>query len=123
VQNKIVFLPLAFGKLSTKANVSFAGLAPSTGVPKIIVSKASTTDGLDEVMLKIGALKRSAIASANRLVFPVREKYTTQGFMVDYIGCSVNITLVFIVAKDEVPSKLNNIDYPRQWYHKLYIQD
>jgi hypothetical protein len=33
-------------------------------------------------MLKTGAFVDSAIASAIRLVFPVLEKYRTQGFMV-----------------------------------------
>ena len=81
MQNRIDFLPSVFGKRSKKATVSFAGLKPSTGVPTISMSKPSTAEGSEEVMPKTGALADSAMASAIRLVFPVLEKYSTQGFI------------------------------------------
>lgn len=54
--------------------VSFAGLAPSTGVPKIKRSKFSMFDGCVAEMSKIVAFIVSAIAWAKRLVLPVLEK-------------------------------------------------
>ena len=57
-----------------KAKVSFDGLVPSTGVPRIKKSRSSI--GEDKVLakLKIGAFVESAIDWAKRLVFPVLEK-------------------------------------------------
>ena len=45
VQNKTVFLPFALGRFSMKAEVSFAGREPSTGVPMIKGSKSTRADG------------------------------------------------------------------------------
>jgi hypothetical protein len=81
VQKTIAFLSPVFGNCSKNAMVSFAGLKPSTGVPTISMSKFSTADGSEEVMLKMGAFVASDMASAMRLVFPVLEKYSMQGCM------------------------------------------
>lgn len=75
-------MPSFLGIVSMKAKVSFAGLEPSTGVPRIKRAKFSRADGSVDAMLKMGAFTVSAIASARRLVFPVLEKYNTQAFMV-----------------------------------------
>ena len=91
VQNKIVFLPSALGKRSTKAEASCAGLEPSTGVPMISRSYFSAIEGSEEAMSKAGAFVDSAIASAMRLVLPVLEKYSTQIFMSRYFRWSLYI--------------------------------
>ena len=82
MQNNIAFLVSIWGKLSMKAAVSFAGLEPSTGVPSIKRSKLSMADGWVDNKSKMGAFVVSTMACASRLVFPVLEKYTTQGFMI-----------------------------------------
>ena len=85
MQNKIAFLSSALGRRSTKAMVSFAGLKPSTGVPKISRSQFSVIEGSEEVMLRAVVFVDVAIASAMRFVLPVLEKYSTQVFMVCYV--------------------------------------
>ena len=57
-----------------KAKVSFAGLEPSTGVPKIRRSQFSRVDVWVEAKSEIDAFAVSAIAWAKRFVFPVLEK-------------------------------------------------
>jgi hypothetical protein len=53
------------------------------------MSKPSIAEGSEEVIPKIGAFVDSAMASAMRLVFPVLEKYNTQGFIVsEYDFCT-----------------------------------
>ena len=58
----------------TNAKVSFAGLKPSMGVPRIRRSKFSMADGWVDAISWMGAFAVSAIAWAKRLVFPVLEK-------------------------------------------------
>jgi hypothetical protein len=53
-----------------------------TGVPKITKSNSSITDGSEVARSKMGTFNDSDIVWAKRLVFPVREKYNTQAFMV-----------------------------------------
>jgi hypothetical protein len=57
-----------------KAEASFAGLAPSTGVPMIRRSQSWMALGCVSAIEKMGAFTVSAIACASRLVFPVLEK-------------------------------------------------
>jgi hypothetical protein len=91
VQNTIAFLPSVFGSRSKNSVVSFAGLKPSTGVPTTSKSKSSTTVGLEDDISKTGAFNASAMASPILLVFPVREKHNTQGFMIQNTLLSSNI--------------------------------
>jgi len=74
VQNRITFLPSNFGRLSMNAKVSFAGLPPSTGVPRIKRSQVCSVEGATDVKSWMDAFAASAIAWAKCLVLPVLEK-------------------------------------------------
>jgi hypothetical protein len=74
VQNRMAFFPSSLGMVSMNAMVYFAGLAPSTGVPKITRSQFSRVDGWVEAKSEMGAFAELAIAWAKRFVFPVLEK-------------------------------------------------
>ena len=74
VQNKMAFPPSLRFILVMKAAVSFAGLDPSTGVPRMRGSKLSIVEGKVPAMFISGAFMESDIAWARRCVLPVLEK-------------------------------------------------
>jgi hypothetical protein len=52
-----------------------------------------------------GALTKSAIASAKRLVFPVRETYKTQAFISHYSNHSLNSSFCLILQRNQRDKK------------------
>ena len=65
----------------------------------ISMSKFSTTDDSEEAISKAGDFVESAMASAMRLVFPVLEKYNTQGFIIRYSKLSLYKSLIDLTRK------------------------
>ena len=98
MQNKIAFLPVHSGRCLTNDCTSGVGRISITGVPIANRSKSPATEGSGkEAKSKTGAFNNSDMASAKRLVLPVREMYRKQAFTVSYSNrSSYNLCLTCI---------------------------
>jgi len=101
VQNRIPFCLQFSASVPRMPQSPLQVWNPQRVCPRISRSQFSTTDGSEVAMSKAGAFVKSEIASARRLVFPVLEKYSTQGFIICYFNSSLYIIFVGLTWKKD----------------------